>query len=174
MACFVLDLADMEQEPTVADAPPLTGTEVREIAIATFRDLLGHLPSDATRAVSAFENRLLTWRRETSHIVVSADMRWIRMPSGTTIHLARRPACRKVVVALVEHRSIAPGQALSREELIERAVPADAGNRPEAFRAIMKRLRRAGFEEILVRLRSGYLLNPTIPVARACALRLSR
>jgi hypothetical protein len=157
-----------------ADAPPLTGHEVREVAIATLRDMLSDVPADATRAVSDFETRLLTWRRETPHIVVAPHVRWIRAPSGTTIHLARRPACRKIVAALVEHHSRAPGEALSREELILRTVPSDVANRRQAFRVAMKRLRLAGFEEILVRLGSGYLLNPTIPVVRARALRAHR
>jgi len=89
---------------------------------------------------------------------------WIRMPSGTTMRLSKWPLCRKIARALVEERVRRPGHAVTRDRLMALVWP-DAGTaHRERFRIMMRRLRAAGFDEIVIRLESGYLLNPTIPV----------
>jgi hypothetical protein len=102
-------------------------------------------------------------------IVVAPEVGWIRLPSGTTIRLSGRPACRKVVAALIERRVNAPGAPIARAELISLACAGSTSNRAKVFRGILKRLRLAGLDEIMIRLHNGFLLNPTIPVTRACA-----
>jgi hypothetical protein len=151
----------------------LTVQEVREAAIATLRELLAAAPVHANEAVSVFEARLRTWRHGKSSIVVSPDSRWIRMPSGVMIQLKPYWACRMIVTALVERRVAAPGEAMSRADLV--ALLSRGSLKAEAsFRTAMKRLRHAGFCEILVALQAGYLINPSFVVVRALHSAVSR
>jgi hypothetical protein len=104
------------------------------------------------------------------HVTFVRSFRWIRMPSGTTLRLARSRLCRKAVAALVEQRVRAPGCPIPSRTLASalwKGTKRYDDETRKRLREVMRRLRLAGLDEILIRLDAGYLLNPTIPVHRA-------
>ena len=74
--------------------------------------------------------------------------------------------------ALVEQRLLSPGIGLAPEHLFaagwpgERALPAAAAMR--VYHAV-KVLRQAGLEDALLRQGDGYLLEPSLPIAKRSA-----
>jgi hypothetical protein len=89
---------------------------------------------------------------------------WIRMPSGTTIPLAHSPARKRIVLELIERRLKSPGAPIRPRDLAERVWPGHTSPTGERLRMMMRWLRDAGLDEILIRLDAGYLINPTIPL----------
>ena len=106
-------------------------------------------------------------------ISTTANLDWIRMPSGTTIPLQTARVSRRTIAALLEQRVTAPGTPLKREELAVRVWNKSSPSHNDRLRMVIRRLLCAGLDEVLIHLDSGFLLNPTIPltgyVARAAA-----
>ena len=102
-------------------------------------------------------------------LLVSDEARWMRAPGGALEDLRRHGVLRRILLALLEQRRVAPGRGLSVEALVraawpgERIQPEAAANR--VYVAVAK-LRRRGLSECLLRNDEGYLLDASVPVRR--------
>ena len=101
-------------------------------------------------------------------LLVHPEGRGFRLHDGPEIDLSRRAAQRRVLALLVEQRLARPGEGLAVDALFaagwpgERAHPEHEANR---VYNVIKRLRRAGLREVLVRRDDGYLIDPALPTA---------
>ena len=102
-------------------------------------------------------------------LAISASARAFCVPDGEPVDLSTRKAPRRILAALADHRERYPGLASSLEELLEAGWPGEK-LLPEAgatrvYTAIAT-LRRMGLKPYLIRGDDGYLLDPSVPMAR--------
>jgi hypothetical protein len=100
---------------------------------------------------------------------VGPGARWFRPGGGTRVDLARRRVLRRLLVALVEHRLVSPGAALSRSDLLTvgwpgEQLPVTAGR--NRLNVALATLRKLGLDDSLVTRKDGYLLDPGRPVLK--------
>ena len=105
--------------------------------------------------------------RHAPTLEIAADARWIRVGSGPPIDLSRRGPLRRLLLALARARLRAPGEPVSRDQLIAAGWPgeqpvADSGARRLAV--TLSTLRNLGLRGMLVTGDGGYLLDPRAPV----------
>jgi hypothetical protein len=103
-------------------------------------------------------------------LTISFSGCWLRPPRAERVILSRQGALFLLTKKLVEHRLEKPGQALPVEALIRSGWPKEK-MRPESgydrLYTSISRLRRLGLDQILIRQRNGYLLDPRIRVVVA-------
>ena len=97
-----------------------------------------------------------------SVLTVEATGRWLRAGQSELVRCDNHRAVRALLVAFVERHAAAPGEALSRRELIDIAWPGEtilenaARNR---LRVALTRLRKMGLKDLLLRTGDGYALD---------------
>jgi predicted ATPase len=101
-------------------------------------------------------------RTTSAALVVSDDGRWFRLSERREVSLERRAALRRILSALAQRRVLAPGTALSLDEVLAAGWPgervsAEAGA-ARVYNAI-QRLRRLGLGDVLRTRDDGYLLD---------------
>jgi hypothetical protein len=105
-------------------------------------------------------------------LLVAEDARWFRAPGHDWEDLRRHAVLRRILLALLEQRRVAPGKGLSVEALVRAAWPGER-IRPDAAAnrvyVSVAKLRRRGLSDCLIRNEEGYLLTETVPVRRADA-----
>jgi hypothetical protein len=100
-------------------------------------------------------------------LVVSQDAAECRVPDGRAVDLRNHPKLQKLLLALVDARLNAPGQAVKIQALFdaawrgEQALHESIRNR--VYTAV-RRLRRAGLEGLVLNDIDGYLLDPEVKV----------
>ena len=98
-------------------------------------------------------------------LVFGAGARWFRDPESHWRDFRRRRPLRRLLLALIERRMMAPGVGLSMEELLsaawpdERIQPASAANR---LYVALATLRKQGLKRVLLTEEEGYLLDPKV------------
>lgn len=100
--------------------------------------------------------------------MVGPEGLWFELRDQPRFRLGRRRADRRVLLALVEQRLLAPGVGLSTDFLFESGWPDEEVNPVVASSRVYKsidRLRKAGLDPILHRHADGYLLDVGCPVA---------
>jgi hypothetical protein len=101
--------------------------------------------------------------------VVCARGRWFRSPHGEQVPITRWRSLQNLVVKLAERRELAPGEALTVDELIaagwpgERILPKAGATR---VYTALSTLRRLGLRDVLIRTEGGYLFRSDIPIVR--------
>lgn len=104
-----------------------------------------------------------------THLVLAQDGSWLRV-GREQIDLRRKAVLRRLLLALFQRRSVAPGKALSEKTLWEagwlgeRVEKRVAHNR---FHVALNAIRSMGLREILQHTDDGYLLDPGVPVSFA-------
>ncbi len=100
-------------------------------------------------------------------LVVTPSRDRVRLPGGPWIDVSGRPAVQRIVGALVDARLRAPGEPVPLDVLVqagwpdERLVARAGANR---LRVLLASLRGQGLRDLLVSLRGGYLLAPSVNV----------
>ena len=135
------------QEPRVASGPQLSLAEGSPEARAILRILEREVERDRTLQV-----------REDGGAFRFGAGRWVELPRG--------PIIRSALAAFAEQRLQSPGGHLSIEALFARCWPGErvvgeSGLR--RVRQVVKRLRRAGLEEVLLTAEAGYLIDRSVP-----------
>lgn len=101
--------------------------------------------------------------------ILGEHARTLRTPEGTSIDLVRHGSLRRVLEALVSARVDRPGVALTASEVLEAGWPGERVLHEAGLLRVysaIRRLRRMGLETALVTRDDGYLLDPSVPVAR--------
>jgi hypothetical protein len=96
-------------------------------------------------------------------LTVAADQSWILAPDGTRHSLARRPALRRILRALLDRRARRPGAPLSADELMEAGWPGEQPIREAGLNRLyvaIATLRGMGLRDALVHDGRGYRLVP--------------
>ena len=128
----------------------------------------GRVPEDVIAGLESLRRAVVHWlAAQESTIVAPEHGRWIVSPAGAQLDLASRPTLRRLVRALVEARVSRPGEPIPRDHLIAAAWPEGSAIDSASLnrlRVALSRLRRAGFEEVLVTTESGWLLDPAVPL----------
>lgn len=99
--------------------------------------------------------------------VIGPDARWVMLPNGARVELARRGPPRRVLLALAEARVRRPGSALTAAALVEAGWPGERMRHASALTRLyttIRRLRRMGLAELLATREDGYLLDTQAPV----------
>ena len=100
---------------------------------------------------------------------VAADGRAFRVAGEDEVDLGRRAAPRRLLDALTERRLREPGRVLTFDELIAAGWPGErigAEAARKRLRTAIWTLRKMGLEPILLTRDDGYLIDPTVVVAR--------
>lgn len=103
-------------------------------------------------------------------LVVSPDGRWCRLPDGREVMFQRARALRLMMLRLVEERVRAPGHALSIAALFESGWPGERASPEAAHNRVyvgVSRLRKLGFQGLLLSRDDGFLLDPAVGTYRA-------
>ena len=99
-------------------------------------------------------------------LVVWSDGSAFVVGTGAKVALSSSKALRRLLAHLARRREVAPGEPVTRNELVAHAWP-DEMVAPEAasirVRNAISRLRKAGLRDAIVTTRSGYLLDGTQP-----------
>ncbi len=115
---------------------------------------LGQVPAPAASAPPA-------------ELVVGREARWFRVAGQSAVHLTRHRSLRLALLALVDRRLSAPGQALDTDALRSAAWPGER-MQPEAGQrrvySTIHSLRRLGLGAVLTTRDDGYLIPVAIPV----------
>ncbi len=102
-------------------------------------------------------------------LLVAKDGSWFRPPGGSMTELTEQPLLCTLLRALLVRRLAEPNTCLSTEALIRMAWP-DEQILPEAaanrLYVAIARLRKKGLSTILLTRKSGYCLDPQVPVRR--------
>jgi predicted ATPase len=102
-------------------------------------------------------------------LVVARDGAWARTLEGRIVDLRERLALRRLLAALVDHRTRAPGEAVSTSDLVRRAWPDESLTGKVAdvrVHIAVTALRAAGLRTAILARAGGHLLDPDLPVAR--------
>ncbi|MEM9072248.1 MAG: tetratricopeptide repeat protein, partial [Myxococcota bacterium] len=150
-----------------------------EPALVVLQSLLPgeSLPSDVAPASSArIAQRLVVASRKTPAtpepmptLIVAADAAWFQVGDARR-DIARRRVLRRLLGHLATRRSDAPGEVVTREEMLdvgwpgEKMLPRAASSR---IYVAVRTLRELGLREVLVTRGGGYLLHPGVPLAFA-------
>jgi len=134
------------------------------VALPDIPEAAAATSSDVRRA-----QRLVGGETSKSELEVAEDGRFFRY-RGEMADLTRRSAPRRLLAALAKARRDGPGEALSRDFLIEAGWPgermrADAADK--RLRTAIWTLRKAGLEGVLLTRDEGYLLDPFVPFTGA-------
>ena len=108
-------------------------------------------------------------REDEVELRVAPDGSAFRVGTGPIHRLPDGPVIRQALLALVEHRLESTVEPLPTSELIRRCWRGER-MKPRAgqmrVRAVIRRLRRAGLEELILTCeKGGYRLDPAVPVA---------
>jgi len=128
---------------------------------------LGEAPDEARRAAQMILAELGRLRRARGW-TIAEDARFFVTPDDARVELARKKVWRRLLVALLERRLEAPGEALSMETLVRRGWPdqrvlqSAARNR---LHVALSGLRKAGLDPLIQKCGDGYLLDPEVEVA---------
>ncbi|WP_373047118.1 hypothetical protein [Vulgatibacter sp.] len=101
---------------------------------------------------------------------IGPDGNFFELPGGARADLRRRGAMRRIFLALVEQRLLAPGEGLSQQALADLGWPGEAILPDAAASRVytsIRTLRAMGLGGILRKHADGYLLDPDVAVARA-------
>ena len=177
-----LDLERAARAPDDGAAAPLRAAVQRRIQAARGggRRAAGGAPAARSQYVRAalriLERRAVggasaaAERPDEGALVISPDARWCRLPDGGEVVFKRGRALRLMLLRLVEERLRSPGRALPLDALFEsgwpgeRASPDAIGNRVYVG---VSRLRKLGFQGLLLSRDDGFLLDPAVPSYRA-------
>jgi len=88
-------------------------------------------------------------------------------PREAVIDLSTRPQLMRLARALAEQRVLAPGVALSQDELLAHAWPGEKMTAEAAqnrMKVALSTLRKLGLRSLILRAETGYLLDPLSPV----------
>ena len=136
--------------PVFGDALELLEGTVLEPAIARERLEQARIASSETRAAATILRDVL--RRPSAELAMGADGKWFALPSGARVSVARRPAIRRILVALADQHRRDPHRGLSTDELTATGWPTERPLRTSgamrAYNAIAT-LRRAGLQDAL-------------------------
>jgi predicted ATPase len=102
-------------------------------------------------------------------LVVAGTALGFRAPGGSWQDLSTRGALRRILAALSDRREQAPGQPLTRAQLVEAGWPDERITTDAAATRVytaIATLRRRGLRGVLVRRDEGYLLDPSTPFRR--------
>ncbi|MFN0252758.1 MAG: ATP-binding protein [Kofleriaceae bacterium] len=86
---------------------------------------------------------------------------------GALLELGKRPALRKIVAVLAEHRIAAPGEAVPLDALVAAGWPGEKIRADAASNRIhvaLSTLRRLGLRDVLITVEGGYAFDPAIGV----------
>ncbi len=100
--------------------------------------------------------------------VCTPEARWFEW-NGEEVDLTSRDAPRRILTRLVEHRLDRPGEALSKEQIVEAGWPDEVLHPQAAVSRVytaIRQLRGFGLEDVLLTQDGGYLLDPTVAVVR--------
>ncbi|MEM1416597.1 MAG: tetratricopeptide repeat protein [Myxococcota bacterium] len=103
-------------------------------------------------------------------LTVGPELRWLALPGGKRMPLARRPVARRIVAALVDARRRTPGEPLEAHVLVARVWPDDRSRKEDLANRLwvaVSGLRRAGLGPLLKTDDAGYLLDPEVPLVDA-------
>jgi hypothetical protein len=103
-----------------------------------------------------------------ARLTVHPDGHWFQLDDEPAVDCRRHAALSRLLAALAEHRSAAPGTALSKSDLVERGWPAQKllrGSARNRLHVALNALRKRGLREVLIRDRDGYLLCPEVELA---------
>lgn len=146
----------------------LAAVRTAQARYADARRALEEAQSVLQRLVGGGESECLVATDE--GLVVGPDAAWFQSPGAPRADLTRRGATRRIFAALVEERLAAPGVGLGPHALAERGWPGEK-MRPDAAAtrvyAAIRTLRTLGLGPALLRHADGYLLDPSLPIARA-------
>lgn len=100
---------------------------------------------------------------------VGPEARWFASSRGPVVSLERRGVLRRVFEALVARRFAAPGAGTTADALLAAGWPGEklqheAGLR--RARMAIAELRALGLRDLLLTRDDGYLLDPSVPLAR--------
>lgn len=96
-------------------------------------------------------------------LILGSGARWFRDTEGHWRDFRRRRPLRRLLLALIERRLVAPGDGLAMEQLLQAAwpdetiQPASAANR---LYVALATLRKQGLKRLLLTEEEGYLLDP--------------
>jgi predicted ATPase len=91
--------------------------------------------------------------------------RWFSVDGGDRVSLEASPNARRLLAKLVEEHRVAPGRALTVDEMREAVWPGDRSVRHAALNRLyvaMSRLRERGLRALLVRSEAGWMLDPSV------------
>jgi tetratricopeptide (TPR) repeat protein len=86
---------------------------------------------------------------------------------GVLLELGKRPALRKIVAVLAEHRIAAPGEAVALDALVAAGWPGEKIRADAAINRIhvaLSTLRRLGLRDVLLTVEQGYAFDPAIGI----------
>ena len=103
-------------------------------------------------------------------LTIDRDGYWFVTSGGERVDIRRRGPARLLLLAMADRHAQEPGHAFDLDELFEigwpgQAIPIDAAYK--RVYAAIGTLRRLGLDDILVTTDEGYLIAPTVTVARA-------
>lgn len=102
-------------------------------------------------------------------LIVAPDGRWCRLPDGRELTFQRARAQRLMLLRLLDERLRAPGRALTVEALFEGGWPGERAGAEAAHNRVyvaVSRLRKLGFQGLLLSRDDGFLLDPAVPTYR--------
>lgn len=91
----------------------------------------------------------------------------LRVPDGTWLDLAPRPALAGVVSLLIARRLASPGAVVPASDLIRAGWPGEklvAGAGSNRLRVLVSGLRSGGLKDVLRSAEGGYFVDPAVPV----------
>jgi hypothetical protein len=97
-------------------------------------------------------------------VTVAAGGEWFSLDGDEPIVLRHRNALRRVLSALVHHRTVAPGVALRWRDVFDSGWPNEqvlVRSARTRVRVAIAWLRRAGLREVIQTNEVGYLLDPS-------------
>ena len=103
-------------------------------------------------------------------LIIAPDARWCRLPDGRELTFQRARAQRLILLRLLEERLRAPGHALPVPALFESGWPGERASEEAAQNRVyvaVSRLRKLGFQGLILSRDDGFLLDPGAPTYRA-------
>ncbi len=100
-------------------------------------------------------------------LVVGPGLEWLRGPDGERHDLDGRPNLRRLLHCLLERRESAPACGLSAEELFAVGWPGERVLRAAGVQRVyvaIATLRKMGLQDVLLRSRDGYYIDPSVRV----------
>jgi hypothetical protein len=107
-------------------------------------------------------------REPRARLEVADDARWFRL-EGEAVDLTRRRALRGILEQLVRQHAAARGEPLSLDAVLEAGWPGERMSPDSGARRVyvtINRLRKLGLGDLLLTTGDGYMLAPSVHVAR--------
>ncbi len=146
--------------------------EARGLLATLASEGAGRRVAEVRLAMVALERSLADRSAPLPHgavLFVAPSGRGFRLGEGALVDLSTKTSLRRILAALVGHRAAAPGEPLSRVELLDAGWPgermASEAGAGRVYTAVAT-LRRLGLRGVLLRRDDGYLLDEAVTVTR--------